>query len=369
MLDCCSPLEVVRLEGLTLDDFACEARCNGAKVSVTRILNPEDDADVAKFREDVKEVCKSSEKKLVISYNRSTLLQTGTGHFSPIGGYHEKSDHVLILDVARFKYPPHWVPLPLLVKSMSTIDPATGLTRGYVVMSKSSQQMSAVLRVSVGRSQWKQFADAYRATFQFRLKKAGHQYISIEQYVEMACKIIVEVQIMEYLVAYVESFDALAEEHRNYIEAVFSQIAKTKLMQAISSLPKPCCPSYSKHGYKEIATIFILAQGPIGLDILDESTISGSATELPSMNGTVTHSNGSDASSDSECASKNSQNVRERMKSTIEELRSIFDEVLPEHMSNEVSALRSTLRAIERSCACRIQAETDSSNPNRGCRQ
>jgi len=37
---------------------------------------------------------------------------------------------VLVLDVARFKYPPHWVPLTLLWEAMSTIDQATGLRRG-----------------------------------------------------------------------------------------------------------------------------------------------------------------------------------------------------------------------------------------------
>jgi hypothetical protein len=31
------------------------------------------------------------------------LGQTGTGHFSPIGGFHESKDLVLIMDVARFK--------------------------------------------------------------------------------------------------------------------------------------------------------------------------------------------------------------------------------------------------------------------------
>lgn len=39
----------------------------------------------------------------IVSYSRRTLNQTGTGHFSPIGGYHESKDLVLIMDVARFK--------------------------------------------------------------------------------------------------------------------------------------------------------------------------------------------------------------------------------------------------------------------------
>lgn len=64
-------------------------------------------------------------------YECNTLpLQTGTGHFSPVGGYHAESDMVLILDVARFKYPPHWVPLPLLWEAMNTTDEKTGQQRG-----------------------------------------------------------------------------------------------------------------------------------------------------------------------------------------------------------------------------------------------
>ena len=45
---------------------------------------------------------------IIAAYSRKELLQTGDGHYSPIGGYHAPTDSVLILDVARFKYPPHW---------------------------------------------------------------------------------------------------------------------------------------------------------------------------------------------------------------------------------------------------------------------
>lgn len=65
-----------------------------------------------------------------IKIHFTVWVQTGTGHFSPIGGYHAGRDMVLILDVARFKYPPHWVPLTLLWEAMDTIDKATGQRRG-----------------------------------------------------------------------------------------------------------------------------------------------------------------------------------------------------------------------------------------------
>lgn len=63
---------------------------------------------VEEFRDIVKKSCKTNFNNgngsvVIISYSRSVLHQTGSGHFSPIGGYCESKDLVLILDVARFK--------------------------------------------------------------------------------------------------------------------------------------------------------------------------------------------------------------------------------------------------------------------------
>lgn len=43
-------------------------------------------------------------------FYRTSLGQTGTGHFSPAAAYHKPSDSALILDIARFKQPPYWAP-------------------------------------------------------------------------------------------------------------------------------------------------------------------------------------------------------------------------------------------------------------------
>lgn len=74
------------------------------------------------------------------SHHALTILQAvvmhyhsaGDGHFSPVGGYHAESDMVLILDTARFKYPPHWVPLKGLFRAMAHVDSATGRPRGFL---------------------------------------------------------------------------------------------------------------------------------------------------------------------------------------------------------------------------------------------
>ncbi|XP_059431960.1 long-chain-alcohol oxidase FAO2-like isoform X3 [Corylus avellana] len=84
--------------------------------------------------------------------------KTGTGHFSPIGGYHAERDMVLILDVARFKYPPHWVPLTLLWEAMDTIDEATGHRRGYMIISRHHRAPSILYTVSCRHDSWKSLA-------------------------------------------------------------------------------------------------------------------------------------------------------------------------------------------------------------------
>ncbi len=141
MLDCCVPLDQVRARGLTLDELACLARCNGADATARRPTH--DGGDVAALRAAV--VASATNKaapRVVVSYARTALEQTGEGHFSPIGGYHPGRDLALLLDVARFKYPPHWVSVAALHEATATIDPATGRSRGWVLLAAAHRSTS-----------------------------------------------------------------------------------------------------------------------------------------------------------------------------------------------------------------------------------
>ena len=91
---------------------------------------------LAKFRSYIDMSCRSNKGDLFIiaNFDREVLGQTGSGHFSPVGGYHRERDLVLIMDVARFKYPPWWVPVRDLWKAMGVSDPQTQESRGYFVM-------------------------------------------------------------------------------------------------------------------------------------------------------------------------------------------------------------------------------------------
>lgn len=75
-------------------------------------------------------------------------LVTGGGHFSPIGGYHAPSDAALVLDVARFKYPPYWVPLRRLWEASLVEDEVSGRARGWFTLSQNVD----VLPERVGRN-------------------------------------------------------------------------------------------------------------------------------------------------------------------------------------------------------------------------
>ncbi|XP_027353391.1 glutathione gamma-glutamylcysteinyltransferase 3-like isoform X2 [Abrus precatorius] len=154
MLDCCEPLEKIKAEGLTFGKLACLARCNGAKVEAFRANG----SSVHDFRNRVIACCSSEDCHVIVSYHRAPLNQTGIGHFSPIGGYHAERDMVLVLDVARFKYPPHWVPLNLLWDAVSTIDQATGLYRGYMIISKLNRAPSVLYTVSCRHEGWNSVA-------------------------------------------------------------------------------------------------------------------------------------------------------------------------------------------------------------------
>lgn len=138
MLNCCVDLEKVKETGITFSTFACLAKCQGLDVNAVHGSN----STIDDFRRVVKETCSSSTSEddqptsfLVVSYTRKVIGQTGTGHFSPIGAYDEESDYLLVLDTARFKYGVHWIPLKLMFDALTPLDPDTGKSRGYIVLS------------------------------------------------------------------------------------------------------------------------------------------------------------------------------------------------------------------------------------------
>jgi hypothetical protein len=72
-----------------------------------------------------------------VNYLRKAIGQQTGGHISPLAAYDAKVDRFLILDVARYKYPPVWVKTSDLFDAMNTTDAANdSKTRGYVLVAK-----------------------------------------------------------------------------------------------------------------------------------------------------------------------------------------------------------------------------------------
>ena len=77
---------------------------------------------VSRMRYELKSALIDPYARVMINYDRKGLGQVGGGHFSPLGAYHEKTDSFLIMDVAKYKYPPVWVGATTLYSAMATLD-------------------------------------------------------------------------------------------------------------------------------------------------------------------------------------------------------------------------------------------------------
>jgi glutathione gamma-glutamylcysteinyltransferase len=138
-LVCGHSLDAIKRDGMNFNEFSTLAECHGIKIESYRA--GVEGSSLSEFRDIVRRISMSPSAKsfIVVNFSRKFIGQTGDGHFSPIGGIHLDKDLVLILDTARFKYPPFWVPLTAIWDAMSVSDNFTGLPRGYFVLSASPE--------------------------------------------------------------------------------------------------------------------------------------------------------------------------------------------------------------------------------------
>ena len=79
----------------------------------------------------------ASGRFVIVNYLRKAIGQEKGGHISPLAAFDAESDRFLILDVARYKYPPVWVKTAELFAAMNTTDSDNeNKTRGYVLVAK-----------------------------------------------------------------------------------------------------------------------------------------------------------------------------------------------------------------------------------------
>ena len=78
----------------------------------------------------------NADSHVLVNFERTDLVdEVGGGHFSPIVAYDAEEDLVLMLDVARYKYPPLWFKLEDLWASTRRFDPDSNESRGFIFMS------------------------------------------------------------------------------------------------------------------------------------------------------------------------------------------------------------------------------------------
>eukprot|EP00164_Ancoracysta_twista_P004170 GFYU01005607.1.p1 GENE.GFYU01005607.1~~GFYU01005607.1.p1 ORF type:complete len:444 (-),score=88.29 GFYU01005607.1:116-1447(-) len=281
LLNCCKPLEEIKEKGITVSEFACLGRCNGLEVKFVSYDTSSEDA----FRKAVKEWnqamsrapthCDGRDERdshvdfyIAVSYSRKTLGQTGDGHFSPIGGYNEQRDMVLVFDVARFKYPPYWTPLSLLWKSMEAPDPETGKSRGWFRMRRAPSLEPALLfnGAITTWGDWRKYSGRWDHFIERLCELAESRLEDIKTAQDFADLVVSQ---LDFLVAAAvegtccvpKDADTLGEEHARLIRELLVEIRALPLFELIGKCAAAQCSGcvQKKALCVEVVTIFTLA--------------------------------------------------------------------------------------------------------------
>ena len=120
--------ERVRREGMTLAQLHGWSSDHGL---VVRRFHG-DQLSLNQFRQLLRKGLGDPRDRRIVNYQRSGIAQKGGGHISPIAAYDSRSDRVLILDVARYRYPAVWVKSEALWRSLGEVDKASGQSRGIL---------------------------------------------------------------------------------------------------------------------------------------------------------------------------------------------------------------------------------------------
>ncbi|WP_254950075.1 MULTISPECIES: phytochelatin synthase family protein [unclassified Cyanobium] len=122
--------DVVRRQGMILAELAALIASHG----VTAKAIHGDQLSLEQFRALLRTNLSQPGDRLLANYFRPALGQAGGGHIAPLAAFHAPSDRVLILDVARYRYPSVWVPVADLWTAIRTTDSTSGRSRGLVTI-------------------------------------------------------------------------------------------------------------------------------------------------------------------------------------------------------------------------------------------
>jgi hypothetical protein len=122
----------VSMEGMTLDQLA--TALTSFPVDVRKYHAS--DLTLAQFRDLIRTTTARNDRFVLLNFKRTAIGEVGGGHWSPLAAFDPATDTALLLDVARYKYPPVWVPVAQLYDGALAVDSVSGLARGLVIIGK-----------------------------------------------------------------------------------------------------------------------------------------------------------------------------------------------------------------------------------------
>jgi Phytochelatin synthase len=129
--------DVLLKKGMTLDQLGDLLAFHPLQIEVQHA----GDTTLEEFRASAAKYLAIENHFVLVNYLRMAMGQERGGHISPLAAYDAKGDRFLILDVARYKYPPVWVGAAELFNAMNTRDADNqNRTRGFVLIAEPTRQ-------------------------------------------------------------------------------------------------------------------------------------------------------------------------------------------------------------------------------------
>ncbi len=137
LTDAVLPRDILQKKGMTLDQLGELLAFHPLKIEVRHA----GDTTLEEFRASAAKYLATENHFVLVNYLRMALGQERGGHISPLAAYDAKRGRFLILDVARYKYPPVWVGAAELFDAMNTRDADNqSRTRGFVLIAEPTRQ-------------------------------------------------------------------------------------------------------------------------------------------------------------------------------------------------------------------------------------
>lgn len=124
--------QTVQAQGITREEMARALAQHGIKTRTVAGDTLTDDS----LRALLKTALGDDGQFVLANYFRAAFGQVGGGHWSVLAAYDAETDHVLILDVAKYKYAPVWVKVGTLRQALDTIDTTSNKSRGLVLVTQ-----------------------------------------------------------------------------------------------------------------------------------------------------------------------------------------------------------------------------------------